>query len=112
MEFTTDEISMLVSDGYFPSWMKDIQEGDLVAIAPVFREPIYGDPEKDGDRHKVRTLRVQSHFLTDAAYHDEDTDELVPSTIISFIGIDLDGLPRHQSFSSSYPCFIKRPVSQ
>lgn len=106
IDFLASEIRMLIDDGYWPGFMSDIREDDLIAIAPVSRTPIWND-ERDGDQYRVRTRVVQRIFAVDGTYLDEH-DDLVRNVIITFIGIDLDGLPHHERFGSTYPVFIKR----
>jgi hypothetical protein len=95
--FTDSELDMLVSDGYSPGYMMDVQEGDLVAIRPVTR---YGDKT-------VMTVVVQRLMTVSADYRD-DEGRLVPHRVIVFIGADLDGRPHHLSYGNTYPCFYKR----
>lgn len=104
MEFTTDEMQMLSGDGYVAGYIEDIREGDLVAIPPVMRTSAFGDPQG------VKTLMVERVVPRDASYTDEDGG-FVRHVVISFIGRDIDGLPRHQSYGNSYPCMFKRERS-
>jgi hypothetical protein len=103
LEFTNDEIVMLVEDGYEPGFMMDIREGDLVAIPPIMRTNFEGVP------NPVRTLVIQRIMPVDSSYHDMDTDELVRNVVIHFIGMTLENLPQHCTYGSTYPCFFKRP---
>lgn len=109
MEFSAAEIRMLLDDGYSPDYIGSIREGDLVAIPPVSRTPIYGD-ERDGDKHKVRTFTIKSIVKSDASFYEPREDLVIQNTVVNFIGVDIDGLPRHESYSSIYHCFIKRVV--
>jgi len=96
--FMSEEITMLVQDGFSPGYMMDIQVGDLIAIPPVSRTPIFGD-ERDGDRHKVQTF-----FINRVESHEEEDG----SGVIMFIGTDVFDLPRHNQYGYFYPCMIKR----
>ncbi len=53
MDFTNEEIRMLLGDGYHPGFMLDVEEGDLVAIPPVTRIAL------NGETATVKTIRVQ-----------------------------------------------------
>lgn len=106
LDFTNEEIVMLVEDGYTAGYMMDIREGDLIAIAPVMRTNF------EGGIVPVKSLTVQRIMHLRSDYRDTETDELVEHTVIVFIGIDLDGLPQHCSYGNTYPCFIKREEQQ
>lgn len=101
MTFTDSELDMLVSDGYVPGYMMDVQEGDLVAIPPVMRY----------DDRKVLSVVVQRLMAVAADYHSDD-GRLVPHRVINFIGLDLDGRPHHLSYGNTYPCFYKRAAEE
>ena len=97
MNFTDEELDLLVADGYFPAYMMDVREGDLVAIPPVMRY----------DNKKVQTVIVTRLMVQPSDYTD-DNGRLRQHTVIVFIGNDLDGRPHHLSYGGTYPCFIKR----
>ena len=103
MNFTKDELIMLIDDGYKPGFMIDIREDDLVAIPPIVRTHY-----ADGEMIPVKTLVVQRIIKQDASYWDEESDAIKPHIVVVFIGIDLDNLPEHCAYGSTYPCFIKR----
>lgn len=102
MNFTREETGLLVQDGYEPGFLMDIQEGDLVAIPPVTRSNF------DGSIAPIKSLVVKRMMKIDASYSDPETGEFTRNIVIKFIGIDLDGLPVHCSYGSTYPCFYKR----
>jgi len=101
-DFTMEETSMLVEDGYQPGFMLDVREGDLVAIAPGIRSNF------DGTTRPIKTLTVQRLLILNNSYYDYESDEMIENVVIKFIGINLDGLPEHCAYSNVYPCFIKK----
>ena len=102
MEFTTEELQMLVGSGYEAGYMGDVREGDMVAIPPSFRTRLGNEPPPT-----VKTLVVQRIFRVQSDYYDE-AGGLVRNVVINFIGVDLDNLPQHCAYGSTYPCFILR----
>jgi len=99
---TQEETALLMENGYTPGYMMDVQEGDLVAIAPAMRTSFDGKP------NPVKTLVVKRIMNNDASYYNPDKDEVVPHRVINFIGFNLDNLPEHCSYGHTYPCFYKR----
>lgn len=102
LDFTQDELTLLIQDGYEPGFMMDIREGDLIAIPPIMRTNI------EGLNNTIKTLVVKRVIKSDSSYYDSDKDEIIPHTVINFIGITLDNLPEHCMYGNTYPCFIKR----
>lgn len=103
LDFTEDELILLVQDGYKPGYMMDIREGDLIAIPPVSRIRFSESEPKPS----VKTLVVQRVMSLDASYVD-DSKKFIQHTVITFIGINVNNLPEHCSYGNTYPCFIKR----
>ncbi len=101
MDFTKEEIRLLLGMGYHPGFMLDICEGDLVAIPPVTRHPV------DGETALVRTLRVQRLIFLRQTNYEFESDEVVDYSVVVFIGTDLDEIPHHCSYGNTYGCFIK-----
>lgn len=97
-EYTQEETAMLIEGGFVASWVSEIQEHDEVAIALT-------DGWGDTARREVRVLRVTS-LRSDVLYHDGK-----PFSMVRFIGFDMDGLPHHESYAASLPCFINHPIS-
>lgn len=103
LDFTKEETQLLVGQGFKIGWMGDIQDSDVVAIAPVMRTSFGGEPPKT-----VKTLLVERVQPVQSDYYDEEEDKKVRNVVIHFFGYDLDGLPEHCTYGSTYPCFIKR----
>jgi hypothetical protein len=101
MDFTKEEIRLLLGNGYHPAFMMDVTEGNLVAIPPVSRNTI------NGEAALVKTLRVERLMNFRKQNYDFDNDRFVEHDVVIFIGIDLDGLPEHCSYGNTYGCFIK-----
>ena len=100
IDFTEDEITLLVQDGYTPGFMGEIKEGYLVAIPPVMRSSF------DGTTNTVKTYVITKLMKVNAPYMDP-SEGYVPHEIINFIGIDLNNLPKHGAYGNDYPCFYK-----
>lgn len=108
IEFTDDELRMFRSIGAKAAFIKDIKANDYVFIPPVSRCTYGEDTPERIRKTQVQKLLVETVLHCDATYHDEDM-KLVPHIVISFIGIDEEGLARHQSFGNTFPCFILSP---
>lgn len=102
LNFTTDEIDLLVADGFIASFMRDIRVGDLVAIPPVTRESWTGEPRA------VESLRIQRILQELDDDLDEHGNDISPHFVLNFIGLDIDDRPIHKAFGHTYPCFIKK----
>ncbi len=101
MDFTKEEIRLLLGMGYHPGFMLDICEGDLVAIPPVTRLSF------NGETATVKTLRVERLINLHKENYDMDSASIIEQNVIIFIGLDLDGLPEHCAYGNTYGCFIK-----
>lgn len=104
MEFTTEEVRMLLDDGYFAAFMGDIREGDLVAIPPVMRTSLFASESHPPTVQTFEVQRLIDHRSTEM----DDEGNVSSHRVMVFIGIDLEGLPRHKSYGATYNCFIKR----
>lgn len=104
--FTIEETDLLVDDGFIPGYMMDLQEKDLVAIAPFTRTNF-----TTGEHNPVMTYTVERIMPLDSDYEDYDSNGRVRHTVIVFIGRDLDGRPHHLSYGNTFPCFYKRSQS-
>jgi hypothetical protein len=101
MDFTKEEIRLLLGMDYHPGFMLDIREGDLVAIPPVTRHPV------NGETALIQTFRVKRLITLHKESYDMDSDNVVEYYVVIFIGTDLDGLPHHCSYGNTYGCFIR-----
>lgn len=91
MGFSNEELEMLTGMEFQPAYMYDLQVGDRVAIPPVSRFA-WGD----------------KGVPTVAVYDVERIADSGNSTVMSFIGRDIDGRPRHLMYGNVYPCLIRR----
>lgn len=100
-DFTQEQTQMLMAGGFHAAWMKELQQGDEVAIGGC-AYPV----------HELRQYVVASLEPDIVGDHDERGYVRSTRELVRFIGIDLDGLPHHETFGGTYPCFIKTPESE
>lgn len=89
MTFTPNEAIALQEEGFFAAWMKDVREGDMIAIPPVSRFSEINDEVQWVYVTRLRNVKASS-------------------SVVTVIGITLDGYEIHHAYGDSYPVSILR----
>lgn len=84
--FTPEDTESLVNDGFNPGYIKDVKEGDEIALAPMLT--------MDGGAKRYSLLRQEKSYGDGHVVH-------------SLIVINEDGMPEHKSLGQMIPCFYK-----
>lgn len=94
--FNVEEAQALMEAGFHHAWMRDVEEGDMIAIPPVSR---YSSLDEHREIQWVYVTRIR--------------DVYPGSNIVrTIIGTTLEGHEVHHSYGDSYPVSILRLPSE